>query len=292
MLIKKSLKLIAIFCMFLSSISQANELVVGGKGYTEQLLIAEMTTQLLEKAGYSIKQTTGMGGSLLRKAMVNGQIDVYWEYTGTSLITYNKVKERLSPEDTYERVKTLDAKKGIVWLTPSKANNTYALARRKGDHTDLNSISELAATYKSGTELKMGVSAEFTKRADGLIGLQKTYGFRMKRKNVVPMQTGLVYDALHNGEVDIAMIFATDGRISAFGFEVLEDDLQFFPSYALTPTIRKEVLDANPELSGLLNELSGKLDDKTMQRLNGEVAVNNKSIREVSSSFLKEVKLI
>src|SRR3546814_13414934 len=72
-----------------------------------------------------------MGSTVLRKAQVNGQVDVYWEYTGTSLITYNKIKERMSPEKTYETVKKLDAKKGLVWLNASKANNTYALVMRE-----------------------------------------------------------------------------------------------------------------------------------------------------------------
>lgn len=292
MFIIKNIKFISALFLLSSAVAHADDLVVGGKGYTEQLLITEITTQFLEKSGYSIDQKTGMGGSLLRKAMESGQIDIAWEYTGTSLVTYNKIKERLSPEETYKRVKALDAKKNIIWLNPSKVNNTYALARRKGENENIKNISDLANVYNSGLDIKMGASAEFTKRIDGLLGLQKEYKFKMNRNNIVPMQTGLVYDALHNSEVDIAMVFATDGRISAFDFEILKDDLQFFPSYSLTPTVRKSVLDNNPELADLLNQLSSKLDDKTMRKLNANVAVKNESIRDVSSTFLKELNLI
>lgn len=67
-----------------------------------------------------------MGTKIVRAALENGEVDLYWEYTGTSLITFNKVMERLSPEETYSRVKELDGEKGLVWLAPSAANNTYA----------------------------------------------------------------------------------------------------------------------------------------------------------------------
>ncbi|RTE67322.1 glycine/betaine ABC transporter substrate-binding protein [Amphritea opalescens] len=292
MIIKKTLKTIAIACLSLTTLAQASELTLGSKAYTEQLLVAEMTSQLLEHSGYTIDKKSGMGGSLLRKAMENGQIDICWEYTGTSLVTYNKVKERLSPEDTYQRVKMLDAKKGIVWLNPSKANNTYALAIRDNTYENINSISDLAGAYNSGEALKLGSGPEFPKRLDGLRGLTKTYGFKVKRDDIVTMQTGLVYDALREGEVDIAVVFATDGRNSAFNFKVLKDDLQYFPNYALTPTLRKEVMDANPGLADLLNDLSSRLNDKTVQRLNGEIAVHHKSVEAIAEAFLKEQNLI
>ena len=102
----------------------AQNVVVGGKNFTEQLLMASMTSQLLQAKGFKPDIKSGMGSAVLRQAQENGQIDIYWEYTGTSLITYNKVTEKLSAADTYKRVKELDAAKGLVWLNPSKANNT------------------------------------------------------------------------------------------------------------------------------------------------------------------------
>ncbi|CAM5181773.1 hypothetical protein BTHI11S_02077 [Bosea thiooxidans] len=100
---------------------QAKPIVVGGKNFTEQLLLTEITAQLLAKKGFEIEKRDGLGSQVLRDAQVNGQVDVYWEYTGTSLVTYNKVNERLDAKDTYERVKALDAKLGLTWLKPSAA---------------------------------------------------------------------------------------------------------------------------------------------------------------------------
>ncbi|WP_305792329.1 glycine betaine ABC transporter substrate-binding protein, partial [Arhodomonas sp. KWT] len=124
----------------------AAEITVGGKGFTEQLLLASMTTQYLKAEGYDVDKRDGMGSTVLRKAQTNGQVDLYWEYTGTSLITYNKVEEDLGPEETYERVKKLDAEKGLVWLEPSDANNTYALAMREDDAAKrgIETLSDLA----------------------------------------------------------------------------------------------------------------------------------------------------
>src|SRR3546814_4796178 len=98
-----------------------------------------------------------MGSTVLRKAQVNGQVDVYWEYTGTSLITYNKIKERMSPEKTYETVKKLDAKKGLVWLNASKANNTYALVMREpeAEAKGIKTISDLAKAHTYNADIVM-----------------------------------------------------------------------------------------------------------------------------------------
>ncbi|MBV8836400.1 MAG: glycine betaine ABC transporter substrate-binding protein, partial [Alphaproteobacteria bacterium] len=241
----------------------AQMMVVGGKNFTEQQLMAEMTTQLLTAKGFKVDKRAGLGTAPLRQALETGQIDLYWEYTGTSLITFNKVTDKLDPAATYAKVKELDGAKGLVWLNPSRANNTYALAMRKADASQkgIASLSDLAAKVKGGAKLKFGCNAEFYARPDGLTPMQAAYGFEFGRDNVVRMDTGLVYAALKDAQVDVGLVFATDGRIPAFDFVVLKDDKGFFPSYALTPVVRKDTLDKNPNLADLLNGLSAKLDD-------------------------------
>lgn len=268
----------------------AEEIVVGGKNFTEQQLLAEMTAKLLEAKGYEVDRRAGMGSTALRQAQENGQIDVYWEYTGTSLITYNKIDERMSPQDTYDKVKALDGEKGLVWLDPSAANNTYALAMRKADAEakGIKTLSDLAAKINAGEALTFASNAEFYARPDGLKPLEEAYGFEFGRSNIKRMDTGLVYQALKEGEVDVGLVFATDGRIPAFDFVVLEDDKSYFPSYALTPVVREEVLEENPDLAGTLNALSAKLDDETMAQLNAAVDVDQKTIEDVAQSFLQE----
>lgn len=270
------------------------KIVVGGKKFTEQQLVAEMTTQLLRANGYKVDKRADLGSSVLRAAQENGQVDVYWEYTGTSLITYNKVTEKLSAEETYKKISELDAQKGITWLNPSKANNTYALAMRKVDaeKDGVVSISDLAKNIEAGKSYKFASNAEFFSRPDGLRPLQEEYGFEFERKNIVRMDGGLTYQALRDGQVDLALVLSTDGRIPAFGFVVLKDDKGFFPGYALTPVIRTEVLEANPKVGELLNALSSKLDDETIAGLNSRVDVGREAIEGVSKEFLQKNNLL
>lgn len=269
---------------------QAKPIVVGGKNYTEQLLLAEVTAQLLKKKGFEVDKRDGIGSQVLRDAQVSGQVDVYWEYTGTSLVTYNKISERLSAKDTYERVKELDAKLGLTWLQPSAANNTYALAVRADDPktASVKTLSDLAAAFNAKKPLSIAINAEFSGRPDGLPGLQTTYGFKAGRANLKSMDSGLTYQALRDAQVDAALVFATDGRIQAFKFRVLADDKEFFPNYAAVPVVRAEVLKANPALEATLNALAGKLSDQVLQGLNAKVDVDKTAIEEVARQFLAE----
>ncbi|HEX7387935.1 MAG TPA: glycine betaine ABC transporter substrate-binding protein [Castellaniella sp.] len=277
-----------------STAAAATTLVVGGKNFTEQQIMAEMTSQLLRAKGYTIDKKAGMGSTVLRQALVNGQVDLYWEYTGTALIVYNKITKPMSAAAGYAKVKELDAAKGLVWLNPSKANNTYALAMRQQEAKDMgiSTISELAAALNHKKPLTLAVNAEFAARSDGLKPLEKTYGFQFPRASVKHMDTGLTYQALRDKQVNVALVFATDGRIPAFHFVVLKDDKHFFSDYALTPVVRKAVLDKNPELAGILNRLSAALDDKIMAGLNAEVDVDHKSVSSVCAAFLKKTGLV
>ena len=275
--------------------AQAADISVGGKNFTEQQILSNMTSLYLEGLGYDVDIRAGMGSAVLRQAQENGQIDLYWEYTGTSLINYNNISERLGPEETYERVKELDAEKGLVWLAPSAANNTYALAMRADDAEERSifTLSDLAEVINAGEEeLEIGLNAEFYARDDGWRPLMEAYDFQVGRRDISRMDTGLVYQALRDGDVDVGLVFATDGRIPAFDFHVLEDDRGFFPAYALTPVVRQEVLDEFPELEEQMNTLSAQLDDDVMAELNARVDVERETIERVAESFLEEHGLL
>jgi len=278
----------------LFGLAYAETIVVGGKNFTEQQFLAEMTSQLLEAKGFDVDKKNGMGSTVLRKAQVHGQIDLYWEYTGTSLITYNKVKEKLTSKEVYERVKKLDKEVGLVWLNPSKANNTYALAMRLSDKNkyNINTISDYAKAMNSKIKIKTGLNSEFSARPDGMPGVEKTYNFKLARSNKIKMDSGLIYTALKNKDIDLGLVFATDGRISAFNFYTLEDDLGFFPNYALVPVIRAETLKKNPTLKTILNKVSAVLNDDLMRSINKQIDVDKKTVKSVAAKFLNENGLI
>jgi len=153
-------------------------------------------------------------------------------------------------------------------------------------------MSDLAKAVKGGAKLTFASNAEFYSRPDGLPGWQSTYGFEFDRDNVKRMDTGLVYQALKDRQVDSGVVFATDGRIPAFNFVVITDDKNYAAPYNMTPVVRKEIADKNPKLVEALNAVAAKLNNETMARLNASVDVDKKTPEEVAEAFLKQNGLI
>ena len=273
----------------------AQTLVVGGKDFTEQLLMAEMTSQLLTAKGFQVEKRSGFDTTRLRRAQEAGLVDLYWEYTGTSLREFNKVTEQLSPAETYARVKELDAQKGLVWLKPSRVNNTYALAMRRADATErgIATISDLAAKVLNGERVIFASNPEFYERSDGLRPLEQAYGFQFGRDRVVRLDTDLIYQVLRDLKlIDVGLVFATDGRLAAYDLLVLKDDRELFPNYAMTPVVRKEVLDQHPEIAVHLDRLSAVLENETIAKLNATIDVERARIPQVASEFLRSTGML
>src|SRR5580765_6897898 len=242
-----------------AGLASSQTIVVGGKAFTEQQIMTAMTVQLLKAKGFTPERKAGMGSAAVRSALENGQVDVYWEYTGTGLGVFNKITDKFnSAEEAYRKIKEVDAAKGIVWLNMSAVNNTYGFAmnRDEAQKRGIVTVSDLAKAIKGGAKLTFASNAEFYARPDGLPGWQSAYGFEFDRDNVKRMDTGLVYSALKDRQVDIGVVFATDGRIPAFNFVVLKDDKHYAPWYNLTPVVRKEILDKYPKIADALNALS------------------------------------
>ena len=266
---------------------------IGARVFTEQTMLAELTAQYLRSKNYDVQITGGLGSNLARSAHESGQLDLLWEYTGVSLVAYNHVDEKLDSEQTYVRVKELDAKKGLVWLSPSKFNNTYALALPKkiaDQYPQVNTMSDLTKVLKDEAEQKhlVALDTEFANRSDGLVGMVKHYGMNLSRENTRQMDAGLVYTALRNGQVFAGLVYTTDGRLNAFQLKVLQDDKHYFPDYTAAPVIRKAYLDQHPDLAGLLKPLADLLDDATMRALNARVDVDHESPSSVAADFLRQ----
>jgi len=281
--------------MILATAVCAQTIVVGGKAFTEQQIMTAMTVALLKAKGFTPDRKAGMGSAAVRSALENGQVDVYWEYTGTGLAVFNKITDKFdSAEAAYKRIKEVDAAKNIVWLNMSPANNTYAFAMNADEakKRGIVTMSDYAKAVKADPKMTFASNAEFYSRPDGLPGWQQTYGFEIDRDNVKRMDTGLVYQALKDRQVDSGVVFATDGRIPAFNFVVIKDDKNYAAPYNMTPVVRKEIADKNPKLVEALNAVSAKLNNETMARLNASVDVDKKTPEEVAETFLKQNGLI
>ena len=267
---------------------------IGARVFTEQTVLAEITARYLRQNGFEVRITGGLGSNLARSAQESGQLDMVWEYTGVSLVSYNHIDERMpSAEATYARVKQLDAQKGLVWLAPSRFSNTYALAlpRKVAEqYPQVQTISQLNQVLRdeAGKTHVLALDTEFANRPDGLAGLTETYDLQFTRKDIRQMDAGLVYTALRNGQVFTGLVYTTDGRLSAFDLKLLEDDRHYFPDYTAAPVVRKAVLDAHPQLAALLKPLAEQLDDETMRQLNAKVDVEHQNPTAVAAAFLRE----
>lgn len=292
--------LLAAAMLFTGAAAAARPLVLASKGFTEQHILSAMTVEYLQKKGFQVEPRTNIAAVISRNAMVNKQVDMTWEYTGTSLIIFNRIKEPMTAQQSYDTVKKLDAKLGLVWLKPAKMNNTYAFAmqRKRAEAEQITTMSQMVEKIEQlrktdpDNNWLLGLDLEYAGRSDGMKPLQQAYNMPLDRSQIRQMDPGLVYNAIRDGFVDVGLVYSTDGRVKGFDLKVLEDDKGFFPSYAVTPVVRKEALEANPGLDEALNTLSGLLDNDTITTLNAKVDIDHQSPQQVAHDFLRSKGLL
>ena len=271
-------------------------LSVGSKEFTEQLVLGQVLVQALEAAGADVDDRTNLTGtSVVRQSLVSGEIDLYYEYTGTGWITILGNTEPVpGAQEQFDAVKEADAPNKITWFARAEANNTFAIAANQDavDEFGVESISDYAEVVKENPEAgRLCSSAEFINRDDGLPGVEKLYGFDLPGDQVVQLEPALVYTQVGKGDdCDFAVVFATDGQISGQELTVLEDDKGFFPPYNLAVTMRTEVYDENAEkYDELFEQISGELTDDKLTELNGRVDVDGEDPKDVAADFLSEI---
>jgi len=284
----------------LTASAHAAPLVVATKSFTEQHILSALTVQYLQKKGFQVQPQTNIATVISRNAMINKQVDMTWEYTGTSLIIFNHINKRMSAQETYDTVKRLDAKHGLVWLNPANMNNTYAFAmqRKRAEAEHITTMSQMVAKIEEIRKTNpkknwlLGLDLEFAGRSDGMKPLQEAYGMELDRPHIRQMDPGLVYNAIRDGFVDAGLVYTTDGRLKGFDLKTLKDDKGFFPSYAVTPVVRKDTLEANPGLEEALNTLSGLLNNEVIISLNAKVDIDHQTPQQVARDFLREKGLL
>jgi len=272
--------------------SETAPIRLGSKNFTEQIILGELFAQSIEaRTGLEVIRRFNLGGTIVcHRALVAGEIDLYPEYTGTAQTAILKIEKRLPEADTFKIVSSAYRNRfACEWLLPLGFNSTYAITVRKRDAEarGWKTISDLAA---EASRLRAGLTAEFSERPDGYPGLQDAYGFRFGK--AFDLDPGLMYKAVAQGEVDVICAFATDGRIDAYNLFVLKDDQGFFPRYLPCPVVRKQALEAHPELRRALESLAGTLPDRAMQRLNFEVDEKGRSPADVAREFLAQQGLL
>lgn len=268
-------------------------LAVGSKEFDEQLLLGQLTIQMLKAAGAKVSDKTNIQGSTAtRNALKSGTTDVYWDYNGTGWINYlGHDKPILDPVKQFEAVKKEDlAKNKLVWGDPAPFNNTYAFATtiKFAKKHNLNTDSDMAAYLKANPDSTVCVESEFAGRPDGYPGFVKAYGITGSSKFTKKLGTGVIYTQTAKGTCDFGEVFTTDGRIVALDLKPLVDDKKFFPLYNGAVVLREETDKKYPAILEVLKPLSEKLTTETMAKLNAKVSSDGLPVKKVAEDFLKK----
>ena len=269
----------------------AAPVVVGSKPFGESYLLAEIFAQVLEERGIAVDRRPGLGATEIAfGALRSGAADVYPEYTGTGLLAILGRRPPADPRAVYSEVsREFRARWGIRWLPPLGFENTYAIAvrRQTAESLGLTTLSDLA---RAAPRLRAGLTPDFIGRADGLPGLRSAYGLRFS--DVRALLPAVKYQALAAGEVDVIDGYSTDGLIARYDLIVLRDDRAFFPPYQAAALISRRVAENRPDAVAALTELSGRLDEAVMRRLNRRVEVDGEPLAAVASDALRGLGLL
>jgi Periplasmic glycine betaine/choline-binding (lipo)protein of an ABC-type transport system (osmoprotectant binding protein) len=271
------------------------EITLGSKSLTEQYLLMEMTALLLRDRGYKVNEMVFLDSLAVRTAMEAKRVDLYWEYTTTARIYYHKESPLFDSDEAFREVAREDAKLGIVWLSRSTFNSSWALLMRQdlSERFHIYKISDLAQYIRaSSTKMKFATNEEYQSREDGLERLKQIYDFALPDDQVVAIESDLLTQTVKDGRVDVAVGMASDPRIKKNGLVILEDDRRVFPPYDAAPVILQETLERYPELGEALERLTPYITGDNMLEMMYQVDILQKDITKTARDFLVKHRLL
>jgi osmoprotectant transport system substrate-binding protein len=271
---------------------------VASKIDTEGALLGNMIVLVLENDGFQVENSVEFGPTdVVRRAIINGEIDIYPEYTGNGAFFFSEAGSDVwkDPQTGYERVKELDMEaNNLVWLQPAPANNTWAIAVREQIASEgVTTMEDIGPYIEEGGRFKLAASEEFVSRPDVLPAFEEAYDFSLSDDQLLVFSGGntattIQAAARERDGVNAAMAYGTDGQLSALGLVVLDDTLGVQPVYQPAPLVRQEVVAEYPELRELLNPIFEGLDRETLQALNSAIAVEGRPAPQVAEEYLTE----
>lgn len=258
-----------------------SQINVGSKKFTESVILGDLITQFAKSEKINIEHKKELGGTrILWNALLNGEIDIYPEYTGTI------IQELLHGEsiNNFNSLKNSLKKYSVEISNPLGFNNTYAIGMntKLADELGINNISDLA----EHKELKYGFTNEFMNRNDGWPGLQKKY--KLQPENVTGIDHDLAYRGLENGSIDVVDLYSTDAEIKYYNLKVLKDDLNYFPLYNAVILYRSDLIQRSPNMISLIRRLEDRINENEMINMNSDVKLNGKPEFQTASEFLSK----
>ena len=267
------------------------EIVVGTKDYTEQYILGNILSMLIESnTDISVSLKTDLSSEVIFSAIRTEVVDVYVDYTGTIYGMHLVNSETKSSDEIYSITKTaLSENFDLLMLDPLGFNNSYCLAvsRDFADSHGLMAISDLAEISEN---FVIGGGFEFLIRKDGLPNLKILYNMNFRSESILD---GIDrYIAIENDEIQVMGAFSTDGHLLWHDMVVLDDDKNFFYPYQGAIIISSKAAEEFPELIDLFSQLTGLLTDMEMRNLNYRVDVHNETPQDVAELFLIQNNLI
>ncbi len=286
----KRTALVCLAAITFSACRPRNEIVVGSKNFTEQLILGEIAAQQIErKLHLPVRRRLDLGGTLLTHlAILKGDIDIYPEYTGTAAGVVLKESIPADPAAAFAIVKREYLRRfHLVWLPPLGFNDTFAMVVRSEDGKRL-AAPELSAARSRAWRL--GIGYEFLTRPDGFQRLNKVYGIPWEG-TPKSMDLGLLYQALEEKRVDMAAGNSTDAQLNDPAMLMLRDDKKAFPPYNACFVVRESLLEKQPRVGEVLKLLENRIDDRTMRALNEKVEKSHLPPARVAAEFLGNTAL-
>jgi osmoprotectant transport system substrate-binding protein len=276
----------------------ADPVRVASKLDAEGGLLGNMILQLLEANGIKTVNKIQMGNTkIVRSAILAGEIDIYPEYTGNGAFFFNVDSDPVwkNAQAGYERVKKLDMDANkIVWLAPAPANNTWGIAVRQNvaQENKLATMEDFGRWVRGGGTVKIAASAEFVESPAALPSFQTAYDFKLGPAQTLVLaggDTAATIRAAAEGTsgVNTAMVYGTDGAISAMNLVVMEDTKGAQMVYEPAPVVRAAVLAAYPAIPGILAPTFASLDAATLRGLNAAISVDGQDVKAVANAYLK-----
>jgi osmoprotectant transport system substrate-binding protein len=279
-----------------------NTAKVSSMRFTEDIILGYMALESLrENTDVTALDEMGLGGVTMNfRAVNNGEVTLYWLYTGGAWATIPPKHDRVIPdaEELYEAVKReFERVYGLQYLNRAPFNNTYVLIAKPQwvEETGVKTMSDFADYVSSGnTDFTVVMGPEFQQRADGWPGLARHYGFEGMRGELDIRNVGasLTYQIVGEGGAEVGMGFSTNPKIRKYGLETLEDDEKFFPIYNPAPLVNGEMLEANPAMREPLNAIGPTLNTEKIMRLNALVSLRGRDPQTVAREYLRSEGLI
>lgn len=262
---------------------------IGSKNFTEQYVLGNIYAQAFEAAGYDVDTELDLGSEVIAdKALRDGTVDAYPEYTGTVLANFYGVETADIPTDdveAYEQVKENYAKDGIVVADQAPFNNTYAVASLPETQEEVggDTISDIAALSDADEKSIVGFP-ECRQRTDCYVGLQDVYDWQPEF-----ISTDAKYEPLDNDQSDFSFAFTTDGELASGDYAIYEDDQTLFPPYHIVLAMDQGMADEiGQDGIDLINKIQEPMTEEVMQELNARVDIDKETPEDVATQYLQE----